>query len=481
MTNNSFKVSNTRVFLVFAISTIIIIGLFVFFFLRFNGLDDNEYSITLGSMFYNDDYNYINVEKKSYLSQKFDGNYYLYQKDDGKTLKEKVGKNPVIFNKNDYKVYLYGTSYEIKSSGEVVTLDGMNEIIKTSPTKFYKLQDRKYLMVDSSLRTSDNLIKTTGYLIIELDKQGNATFANNELNIKTIKPLILKGTTMNFDIANEKLIYGKKEINLKNVMGSTNKYNSDSNKNKDKDKSTNLENSSSSSNSGDNDSYYDDYLKNVIYSVNNLTNSVTEVNDKSDNSIKKGEIYYDFSKYIALKSVESSVTTISVNYAVVDANNEYQNVFIVLDDNNGNVSKYFVNKNEIVYTIRDLIIDHNYTLSFGYRLVGSEDEVIEDVVNIKTKIPSCAISLRRLSNTSLTYNVKIGSDYKFDSGTMSLFVLNGAALASAPVDMDKAVSDDGFTGKLTYNNLGEINVLRLENLVYNGNSISLDCSYRFKR
>ena len=332
MKNKKFKVNNTSAFIFLTIIIAIIIALFVFFIFKFNKLDDNKYDISIGSFFYTDDYNYLKTENKSYLAQRFDGNYYWYQTVNNKKVKEKIGTNPVVYNKSDYKVYLYGTAYQVKSSGEIESLEGLTEITKASPTKFYKLRDRKYLMVDSNMKTDDGSIKTSGYLIIELDKQGNATFANNELNIKTIKPLILKGTTMSFDIANEKLIYDKKEINLKNIIGSTNKYKKEEPKeedeeDKDKDKSKNNNTTTTVENSDMGGIYYDDYMRDVVYSVNNLTQSVTEVNDKTDDSVKKGEIYYDFSKYVALKYVSSSVSTIEVSYAVVDMSIKVSSLF----------------------------------------------------------------------------------------------------------------------------------------------------------
>ena len=478
MNTKKFKVNNIRVYVFFAFTIIIIIGIFVFFIFKFNKLDNNKYPIKVGSVFYNDNYDYIKVEKESYLAQRLDGNYYWYQKNKNKTTKENVGANPVIYNKNDYKVYVYGSLYQVLSSGEIKTLSGLTEIAKTSPTKFYKLRDRKYLMVDSKLRTDDKSLYTSGYLIIELDKQGNATFANNEINIKTVKPLILKGTTMNFDIANEKLIYGKKIINLKNIIGSTNTYKEDTSKKEKDDK--NQGNSSTSGGEGDSssDTYYDEYMKDVIYSVNNLTKSVTDVNEKTDTSVKKGEIYYDFNKYIALKGVNSSVSSITVSYAVVDSNNEHQYIFLTIDDGNGFTNKYYLNKNENSYLIRDLQVDHNYTLSFGYKLVSDNDDVVEDIVNVKTKSPSCNISVSKVSRTSLTYNVKISPEYKFDSGTVNLYTDN-LSIDEQNVDMSKAATSGGFTGTFTFTNLGTINTLNVENIVYNGNKITLNCSYRF--
>ena len=471
------KVNNVSVFIFFALIICLIIGIFAVFIMRFQKLDDTKYPIEIGSVFYNDDFNYLKVENESYLAQRFDGNYYWYRKEDNKTIKENVGANPVVYNKSDYKVNLFGSVYQVMSTGEVKSLNGLTEISKTSPTKFYKLKDRKYLMVDSKLRSDNKVVNTSGYLIIELDKQGNATFANNEINIKTVKPLILKGTTMNFDIANEKLIYGKKTINLKNIIGSTNTYKEDPNK-KTKEEEENGKENSGETVDLSSDTYYDEYMKDVIYSVNNLTKSVTDVNEKTDTSVKKGEIYFDFSKYIALKNVSSSVSTITVNYAVVDSNNEYQNVFLHIDDDRGFTNRYYLNKNETSYTIRDLAVDTNYTLSFGYKLVTDDEEVIEDIVNVKTKSPSCSITVSKVSRVDLTYHVKIGSEYKFDAGTIHLYI-DGISSSQQEVDMNKAASTGGFTGTFQFSNLGVLNTLKLENLVYNGNNVTIDCSYRF--
>ena len=480
--------SNIGKYSFFAIIVFLTVGLFFLVILKFNSLDTNKYAIKAGSTFYDPNYNYLKSENDSYIAQRLDGNYYWYTNESNKKNSKNIGQNPIIYNKNDYKLYLYGNCYQVMSTGEVKTLSKNTEIPKASPTKFFKIKDRKYLMVDSSLKTDDNSIKTKGYLIIELDKQGNASFANNELNVKTIKPLILHGTTMKFDIANEKLYYGKKEIDVKNIIGSTNKYKKESPKtstDKDKDKvdssiTKTEENKTTEITTVNNKKteYYENYLKNVVNSVNNLTKSVTDVNSKTDNSVKKGEIYYDFSKYVALKNVSSSVSSITVSYAVVDSNNEYQNVFILIDDNKGNSNKYFLNKNETSYVVRNLNVDYNYKLSFGYKLVSSSEEVIEDVVNIKTKAPSCKISVTKVSRKALTYNVKVGSEYKFDSGEIHLYVDNIHS-ATGVVNMNKAVTTDGFSGSMGFDRLGNINTLKLENLVYNGSSVSLDCSYRF--
>lgn len=57
-----------------------------------------------------------------------------------------------------------------------------------------------------------------------LNIYGDTLLSNYELNMKTIKPLKLKTGSYEFDIANEKLIFGEEEIDLKKIIGSTNEY-----------------------------------------------------------------------------------------------------------------------------------------------------------------------------------------------------------------------------------------------------------------
>ena len=469
------KVNNVGIFSLFIFIIIGIIALFIYFIFRFINIDNNKYDVVIGSVYYDDDLNYAKTDINSYLAQKFDGNYYLYQKEKNKTVSSKVGKNPVVYNQSDYKLYLYGNAYQIMNTGDVKALTGVTEIPKASPTKFFKLKDRKYLMVDSDIKTEDKTIKTSGYLIIELDKQGNPTFANNEVNLKSIGQVVLKGTTMSFDIANEVLIYNDKKINLKKIIGSTNNYKKDDST--DKTESNDNDNNNQTDNLIDN-TYYDNYLKNVINSVNNLSNSANRINDKTQDTIKKGEIYFDFSKWAALKSVTSSVTTITVNYSVYDPNNEYQSVFLQVDDNKGNINRMFVNKNETKYIIRELNKDSSYTVSFGYAESSNKEETVEDVVTVKTKSPSCNLKINKITSNYITYNLKIDSEYVYDIGQAVLYI-DGVKAGSDEINMKKASSSSGFNGTISYNRLGYLNEITLEGLSYNGTSEVIRCKDSF--
>ena len=63
-------------------------------------------------------------------------------------------------------------------------------------------------------------------MIVELDRLGNATLNNNEVNVKTFTETSIITNDYVFDIANEVLIYGENKIDLKKIIGSTNEYES---------------------------------------------------------------------------------------------------------------------------------------------------------------------------------------------------------------------------------------------------------------
>ena len=77
---------------------------------------------------------------------------------------------------------------------------------------------------------------------------------------------------MKFDIANEKLYYGKKEIDVKNIIGSTNKYKKESPKTSKEEedkvdssikKTEETKTTETTTVNNKKTEYYDNYLKNV--------------------------------------------------------------------------------------------------------------------------------------------------------------------------------------------------------------------------
>ena len=216
-------IKNIRLFVLLAILVFVILLIFFFGIRYVLNLDTSTYTLQKGSFLYDDDFNYIEVEDDAILKKSFDNAFYLTMLTDGISQKYKIGPSTVVYNDADYKMYLYGTFYQVSTSGEVQKLTKMTEVVKANVPQFYKIADRKYLWIDSTF-TSTSGLNTDEYLIIELDKQGNATLANHEMYEKTINPMVIKGSLYDFDVVHEKLILTDREIDLKNIIGSSNEY-----------------------------------------------------------------------------------------------------------------------------------------------------------------------------------------------------------------------------------------------------------------
>ena len=96
----------------------------------------------------------------------------------------------------------------------------------------------------------------------------------------------------------------------------------------------------------------------------------------------------------------------------------------------------FVNKNETKYVIRELSKDSSYTISFGYTEVSNKEEVVEDVVTVKTKSPSCNLKIKKIGSNYITYNLKIDNEYVYENGTAVLY-MDGVRIDGSEVNMKK--------------------------------------------
>ena len=437
---------NGTSFLLLTIIIIAVVGLFAFFIYRFLQYDKTEFEILPGSVVYNEDNEYIKVEGDAYLTQKVDRNYYLYEEVDGETTKHKIGKNAVIHKEGDMYLYLYGTAYQVLSTGDVEIVKGETKVVKASPTKFFKLDDRQYLMVDPELRTVDSdILDTKDYVIINMDKQGNPSFSNHLVNFKTISQLIVTGSTFKFDIALEKLLYDDKEINLKNIIGSTNQYVEPEEEEKEEDLTDDKLEAVQNNISESMDTvvgYYDKYFNDVIKSVNNLTTSVVGSNNNAILALNKNDVYYDFIKWLALKSVKTGVSTIEVEYTIFDPSDEYQVVHLIVDGPaqpgpdgvDPDKKTHALNKNDYVYTVRDLKPNTSYTVELVYYKVGTSEPVIEDSLIVNTKKHGYNIQVYKIAKEevkgddgepthqyTLFYELTVDNEYKFTNAAIQYF------------------------------------------------------------
>lgn len=199
---------------------LIIVVIFSLFLKKAIDIEKIEYKVLASSVLFDKEKNIITTTLDGIIKVKWGGDYYLKYNEKNYNL----GDHAVVYNTNSGDISLYGTYYEVTRDNKVNVIENENVVESSVNSRFFKLADRKYLIIDRTIESEDAKFVASNYLIVELDKLGNATLLNDKVSVKTITPTVLKTSSYSFDIANEKLNFGTEDIDLKEIIGSTNLY-----------------------------------------------------------------------------------------------------------------------------------------------------------------------------------------------------------------------------------------------------------------
>ena len=209
-------------FLLFAFLVFIILILIVSNMIRLMNREEERYNVAQGSYFYNNENQLIHLNNSSgEITKHWTGTYYLIDNEENKY---NLGNTSVVYDPTDYKIYVFGNNYQVYQDTTIEKHTKMTEIVRNVGASFYKLEDRKYLVVAPTIIDENQTESFDSFLLVELDKNGNATLLNHEIQKRTLHAMTIVTNEYKFDIANEKLYWGESEIDLKKVGGSSNEY-----------------------------------------------------------------------------------------------------------------------------------------------------------------------------------------------------------------------------------------------------------------
>lgn len=409
-----YNMKNKRSFIVILILAILIVCIFSLFIYKYINTSKLEYNVDVDVVLQDINQNYININDDAVLKVRWDGTYYLIYNDEKTTLSNRV----ITYNNITGEMKLYGKFYEIMSDGKVVENKDETVLSNTSNCKFYKLDDRKYLLVDTKIYSNDYSIEANSYILVELDKAGNAKLTNNKINLKTISPTVLVTSEYSFDIANEILKYGSYEIDLKKIIGSTNEYvdmDDESSGNNSTDNIGNISNNGSSSNVGNN-----------LGSIGNGNGVINGIESGKDLTLEE---VLDKVKMTSVIRFVEGITSVDIDYVIYDPYNEYDSVYVEVISS-GKLSTVYLSKTETHLTIDNLSANTNYKLNFIYTTRKSDVDTEEDILvphtfeqlEFKTLMPKYGISVYKISKVSnlLTYRVDSQSDFDISAVNVNL-------------------------------------------------------------
>lgn len=458
------KKNKNNIGIILGVSLVIVI-IFSYFVFKMISVSRIEYQVLSGSILYDVDKNMLKLDSDGKIKIKWNSKYYLLYNDDNYLL----GNNSVVYTPSNGNISLYGRFYEIKDDATVEIKDNETKLESSVISRFYKISDRKYLLISSSIYTDNKELDTNNYLIVELDKLGNATLYNNEVNLKTFNETSIITNDYIFDIANEILIYGDNKIDLKKIIGSTNEYMS-----KDilVDENTDV--------SDENNDVNDDQNNNV---VNNTTTYQSNTNngDSSNNDIVKENI--QVSKRTSVIRVVPSMTSISIDYVVYDPNDEYNSIYVdIVNQSNNTSTLVYLNKKNTNISISNLSPNTKYRLYFNYTYY--EDDGLKtynyNTVDVTTKAPIMSISLSNITSDNIDYVINLDDNYNINSATIDL-LLDGDLVDRYQInDVGYVSSFNGSIDVSNYNLENGIVTVRLSNIVFDGNGYNTNVYYKFK-
>ena len=452
-----YDIKNKRnIGIIIGISIIIII-MFSLVIKLFLSSDKKEYTVHDGALVFDKDKSIIKVTEDSTIKKKWNNEYYLKFKDNNYEL----GNTAISYNEKTGEIILYGKYYEIGSGDLIDVTDGETVIKSSVITKFYKLADRKYLVVDKDIKTSDGLLSTNEFLMIDLDKVGNATLVNHKVNLKAFAATSIVTSNYTFDIANEILTYGSNKIDLKKIIGSSNTYT--------KEDLIPEENDNSSSNDGVTNITDNTNGGNGTTSGNGTTGDNKGTDDgKNNNSGNVIEEIKKATKRTSVISVTSSVSKIVVDYVIYDPYNEYTNVYMEVEEAGSNkINTIYLNKNDTRYEFTNIFPNTNYRIKFKYSYIEDGNEVIDtfDDITIATKRPKVNIKTTNVSFGKINYLITTDNSYNIDHGTLKVYVNNEEVYSGG-------ISIDGFPGEIEVNAVsGDYIELLLTDVESNGRVI----------
>ena len=485
-----YDLRNKRSFLIVGIIAIILIVIFSFFIYKFIKIGNVEYKLDSGTVIMDNNNDSMVLKENATLKMKWTGNYYL-KFDDSK--KEEV-LSPNVISYDDGKIHLYGKFFEVRNKDDIVITKDETKIDNISTPRFYKIEDRKYLLVSGSIISSDSQIIANDFLLVELDKSGNAKLTNNKVNLKTISKTTLVTSTYEFDINNELLKFGDDTIDLKKIIGTSNQYKEDDSKGSGDGTEDGTGDGTGTGNGGGNATGQTN-TGNVVTPdskgevVNNKDNKIN--NDNKPDDTKKPQ-----ATVTSVVGVTASYNNINANYVIYDPYNNYTSTFVEVRNSSGAlIKKVNMSKSGNSVILDNLDYNSTYTLLFKYSYTENGEEkyntYYEETVN--TKSPKYYITLNKVSNISKTvsYNVNLDNSAfnEIISGTVPVTI--NATLRVGDTVIYGNISKEVTEGKVpkflsgTFAlpdniNVGDVVTIKVNSVNINGKTINYnDIEYRF--
>lgn len=493
-------------------------------------------TIAASSVVYNDENEYILLDKDGKLSKKWDGNYYLKSGRENYSL----GPNAVVFDKNSGLLTVYGDLYKINQDGTIESASEKTEISDYNSPGIYKMQDRKYLMTGGSIDATDGSFGTSKFVIASINRSGTALLMNDQQYANMIYPVMLKSDDLYFDIASEYAYYDKNLIYLKNVLGSSNEYKGDPLLYKEGlvgeeelQVATSKNNPDVITIVGGNGGQGGAGGQGGIGGTGGQGGTGGIAGDggtggtggvggtggdggqggrggiggdggdggqggaggqggfggdggKGGNGGLGNDGEISALKWIRLNGVQAGMTTLDANYIVSDLTDDYVSVYLEVKNlATSAIEKIFLDKTQTNYIVRGCDPGTYYEVTIGYTAYYNENggavlkDIKQDTFKVRTSSNFGDITIASVTQSDVNFVLKLNQEYVISAGTVALYKADGTKVAELNLTdaMIREAASTGYSGKISgFGSIpeGERLSLKLINTVYNGKEVNVD-------
>ena len=431
--------------------TILVLTVIIGFIIVKIGKTTIKYNLLSGSYVYNSSKELVSIKENTYAKRNVFDNYYVVLDNE----KVNVGSKPVFYNERTRGLKLLGMFYEIAKNGEVTKYSGETSIDSVNTPRLFKIADRRYLVIASVIRTDDNSLHANDYLLVDIDKAGNAYLYNNSVNIKTFSDLVLITDTFRFDVSREYLIIDKETIDLAKVNGSTNEH----------DRTIDVDGEGEGGGGNGNGTGEEE-------------NPAVPTNEMLEPEIIERYV----SRKTTITGIETTDNQIEINYVVYDPFNEYEEVYVNVYSDSKLIGKYNLGLALTSHTISSLKAYTNYNLEFYYSYHDESGEIKTvqfDTAKVMTKKIKASLSLEKVSDSVVRYILIVEGGYRLDSASVEMYI-DDKLVGTDVVNTTQAATKSGYKGSITYEGTGNFVTLKLTNCIYNGEAMDIESSYKYK-
>ena len=461
-------------FNIFAAAVLLMVALFVIVIVSVTQANAASYLIPAGSTVFDKSDYAITTSVDGKITKTADNNYLLNLTNGGGEYN--LGCSVVAYQQNSGTVRLFGDAYQVFGDGSVDKLSGETLIDDVATPSFYKLADRKYVLIGSAIQSSDQLFQASNFLYVVIDKNGNAQLLNDLVNLKTVEPMVLLCGDVNFNVAEERLVLADNVIDLTRILGTSNEYSPEAAQQNENNVGENGEIIIRGGNGG-----------NGGAGGSGGTGGTGGTGGKGGTGVapedKEEEYDFTLNNVLSLRGVKTTANTVEISYLINDPTGEFAMAFLrvrsFIDDGTGAAfdQKIGLNASAAKQVVTGLSPGTQYVISIGYRPLNASDtdpDRITDSVKVTTRSITAQIGVNRLSKDEVTFKLLMDGSFKIDSGEIVLYA-DGTEQSRKAIDTAAACSADGWTSSLTYR--GGVNLeLRLENIVFSGKPVSLGYS-----